>query len=74
MIKNIYVIEVFDNEGNLRFRGFARNKKTANKIAKKLEKRNEQVAEFEENGVVLETNIRLLSKWEWQWIDMNWVE
>lgn len=76
MIRKIYMIEVctfnfFTGEGGIKYRGYARNKKTANKIAKNLLKRVELPSNID---ITLEATIQLLRKEDWNWIDLNWVE
>lgn len=71
MIRKIYAIEVFDSTGELKYRGYARNMKTANKITKNLLSR----VELPDNeDITLEAFVWLLRKEDWNWIDLDWVE
>lgn len=59
MLRVIYMIEVFNYDGELIDRRFARNMKTAEKIAK-------QYGDL--------ADIRCLNKNEWSMINPEWVE
>jgi len=58
MIRVIYMAEEYSNDGELVYRGFARNKKTAKKLAKRCE----------------DPIVRKLQKAEMPWVSVNDIE